>query len=319
MNDQLRNLVAYATQAANGHNTQPWKFTLQKSAIQIHPDYSRHLVAVDPQDRELWISLGCALENLVLAAGAAGYTTEVTYPDTNEFIQVILSAGASQNSPLFEAIPLRQNTRSMYNSQAIPTGDLDTLQTLSLEPGISLKYFTNINERQTVEDYIVQGNMSQYADQAFLNELIEWLRFNKKEALRAMDGLFSACSGNPEVPHWLGKLFVSSTKPQQQADSDTAKLRSSSGVVVIGSAEDDRSHWVRSGQVYQRLALQMTTMNIKSAFLNQPIEVTDLRKQFQNAAGLGSTNPQLLVRYGYAEYLPRSLRRPVDKVLMQAS
>lgn len=57
-------LVWYATLAANGHNTQPWKFAVQENQIEIHPDYSRRLPVVDPGDRELWISLGCALENL---------------------------------------------------------------------------------------------------------------------------------------------------------------------------------------------------------------------------------------------------------------
>src|SRR5215210_9250011 len=55
---QMRELVRYATLAANGHNTQPWKFALQENVIEIHPDYARHLSAVDPHERELWISLG---------------------------------------------------------------------------------------------------------------------------------------------------------------------------------------------------------------------------------------------------------------------
>lgn len=53
---QLQTLVHYATLAANGHNTQPWKFAIKENAIEIHPDYSRRLPVVDPQDRELWIS-----------------------------------------------------------------------------------------------------------------------------------------------------------------------------------------------------------------------------------------------------------------------
>ncbi len=60
----------------------------------------------------------------------------------------------------------------------------------------------------------------------------------------------------------------------------------------------------------------MTSLNIKSAFLNQPIEVAALRGQFQSALGLGATLPQLLVRFGYAEAMTRSLRRPVEQVIM---
>lgn len=315
-NDPMRHLVHYATLAANGHNTQPWKFAIRGNAIEIHPDYSRELKVVDPNHRELWMSLGCALENLLVAARAAGYAAEVVYPDSAEFIRVNLISDTPQPTSLFDAIPNRQNTRSEYDGQPIPASDLDRILSLPVEPGISLRFVTAPNEMETLVEYVNQGNLSQYADSAFVDELIAWLRFNKKDALAAMDGLYSVCSGNPEAPGWLGRMFVAGTKPQQQADADAKKLRSSAAGVVIASETDDQSAWVRAGQVYERLALQTTALGIKSAFLNQPIEVSALRSQFQTAAGLGASLPQLLVRLGYAAPLPRSLRRPVEQVLL---
>jgi hypothetical protein len=181
---------------------------------------------------------------------------------------------------------------------------------------VSLRIVTTPTDLETTLEYVNQGNLSQYADRAFIDELIYWLRFNKKEALASLDGLYSRCSGNPEVPRWLGKMFVAGAKPQQQADTDARKLRSSPGAVVVASESDDKTAWVRAGQVYERLALKMTSLNIKSAFLNQPIEVADLRSQFQTAMGLGSSLLQLLVRFGYANPMPRSLRRPVEQVIM---
>ena len=313
---RMRELVRYATLAANGHNTQPWKFALKENAIEIHPDYARSLPVVDPDHRELWISLGSALENLLVAARASGYAPEVTYPETSEFIQVRLAPDAPQGGALFDAIPLRQNTRSEYDGQPVRTADLDQLQALPLEPGVALRFISQPAEMETTLDYVSQGNLNQYADKAFIDELIAWLRFNKKEALASLDGLYSICSGNPEVPHWLGQMFVAGTKPQQQADTDAKKLRSSPGAVLVASEADDKSTWVRTGQVYERLALKMTALNIKSAFLNQPIEVASLRSQFQTAMGMGTTLPQLLVRFGYAATLPRSLRRPVEQVII---
>ncbi|MCB9101968.1 MAG: twin-arginine translocation signal domain-containing protein [Anaerolineales bacterium] len=316
MSAQMRELIRYATLAANGHNTQPWQFVLKDNAIEIHPDYTRRLPVVDPHDRELWISLGCALENLRVAARATGYAAEVTYPDGVDYIHIRLTAATPQNNPLFKAIELRQNTRSDYDGHAVKGADLDDVQALHLEPGVTLRYVLNSPELETVLAYVHQGNLRQYADQAFVAELIDWLRFNQKDALASLDGLFSRCSGHPEVPGWLGRLFVAGTKPQQQADVDARKLRSSAGVVVIASESDDKATWVRTGQVYERLALKMTSLNIKSAFLNQPLEVAELRSQFQSALSLGASWPQLLIRFGYAEAMPRSLRRPVEAVIM---
>lgn len=315
-NDTMRRLIHYATLAANGHNTQPWQFAIRENAIEIHPDYSRELPVVDPSHRELWMSLGCALENLLVAARAEGYAAEITYPEEADFIQVRLVADTPQANPLFDAIPLRQNTRSAYDGRLVKNEDLAQLQALQLEPGVMLQFATNPTAMETFLEYVNLGNLAQYADTTFVDELIEWLRFNKKEALASQDGLFSICSGNPQVPRWLGQMFVAGTKPQQQADADAAKFRTSPVAVVIASESDDKVSWVRTGQVYERLALKMTSLNIKSALLNQPIEVPTLRGQFQSAIGLGNSLPQLLMRFGYADAMPKSLRRPVEQVLI---
>jgi hypothetical protein len=317
LSQQLVEMVRYATLAANGHNTQPWKFAIRQDAVEIRPDDSRRLPVVDPENRELWISLGCALENLLLAARATGYAPTVAYPDADDVIRVQLALATPQAGSLFDAIPLRQTTRSVYDGRTVPSADLDTVQSLPLEPGVSLRFLTTPADMETALEYVSAGNLQQYADRAFVDELIAWLRFNKKEALATLNGLYSRCSGNPTVPRWLGRMFVAGTKPEQQAGADAEKLRSSAGAVIISSDTDDKAAWVRAGQVYERLTLQMTALDIKSALLNQPIEVAELRGQFQNALNLGAYLPQLLVRFGYADALPKSLRRPVEQVLLR--
>lgn len=316
-NDPMLSLVQYATQAANGHNTQPWKFALADHAIRIYPDRSRSLTVVDPQDRELWISLGCALENLVVAARAMGYAAEISYPDAADFIDVRLAADTPRKDALFDAIPRRQNTRSLYDGKPVASPVLDQIHGMVTEPGVVLRYANSTTDLETLLEYVNGGNLQQYADKAFLDELVHWLRFNKKEALEARDGLYTLCTGNPEVPRWLGQVFVRGMKPQQQADADAKKVRSASGMVVIASENDNRAGWVRTGQVYERLGLLLTSLDIKSSLLNQPIEVAGLRPQLSHAIGLGAALPQLLMRFGYASAMPRSLRRPVEQVIMQ--
>lgn len=114
-------------------------FVIRESTIEIHPDYMRRLPVVDPHDRELWISLGCALENLLVAARRIGYAPEVTYPNVVDFIQIRLSEDRPHVSPLFDAIPQRQNTRSEFDGRSVKTADLDQVQNLSLEPGVTLR------------------------------------------------------------------------------------------------------------------------------------------------------------------------------------
>ncbi len=314
-NGNSLDLIRYATLAANGHNTQPWRFDLDGTRIQIHPDMTRRLPVVDAQDRELWISLGCALENMLIAARETGFSASVIYPDENNYIEVELTEGSPAHSELFDAIPERQNSRSLYDGLALPEKDLTRLQGMPLEPGITVKYLHGQSGLALSADFIRRSTLIQYAGKKFLHELVLWLRFNKKEALASMDGLYSRCSGNPEVPRFLGKLFVEGIKPEQQAAADSKKVMSSAGVVVIASNSDSRSDWVRTGQVYERLALFMTSMNIKSALLNQPVEVDEIRGEFGSAAGLEAGKPQLLMRYGFTAAAPASMRRPVEQII----
>ena len=312
---RMTKLVRAATLAASSHNTQPWRFVVRQDSIEIHPDKSRQLLVLDPAGRELWTSLGCALENMLVAAHAAGYATQVVYPETAEVIQVHLGTDSVQSNPLFAAISLRQNTRSLYDAQPVPQTVLKQLQAVSSEPGVSVQFVHEPSELKTVLEYVNQGNLKQYADLAFVRELIHWLRFTRKDALATLDGLYTRSSGNPEVPRWLGQMVVGGTKPQGQADADAAKFRSSSGAVLIASETDDKAAWVRTGQVYERLALQMTVLGVQSAFLNQPIEVSSVRSQLSTAVKLGPALPQLLMRFGYGPLLPNSLRRPVEQVM----
>ncbi len=80
-------LVRYATLAPSSHNTQCWKFRLDDGAITILPDLARRCPAVDPDDHHLFVSLGCAAENLVVAAAALGLRAEPSFDAASESVR----------------------------------------------------------------------------------------------------------------------------------------------------------------------------------------------------------------------------------------
>ena len=71
-------LVRAAILAASPHNTQPWLFKITNSSIELYLDPKRNVGALDPYLREEHIGMGCALQNLLLAASAAGYQCKLT-------------------------------------------------------------------------------------------------------------------------------------------------------------------------------------------------------------------------------------------------
>jgi len=108
---KCENLCVMLRLQRSGHNTQPWKFAIQENAIEIHPDLTG---GCQPWTRRARVmdQPGCALENLLVAARAGGYAPVVTYPGQRISSRSGLTADSPQAGPLFDAIPLRQNTRS---------------------------------------------------------------------------------------------------------------------------------------------------------------------------------------------------------------
>ncbi|APW45013.1 Tat pathway signal protein [Rhodoferax saidenbachensis] len=312
-----RELVRYATLAPSSHNTQCWKFRLAQQTITVVPDVSRRCPAVDPDDHHLWVSLGCATENLAQAALAHGQLADARYDTAQQAVQITLAPTRAQASALFQAIPSRQCTRGDYDGKPLSTTDLDLLQRAGTANGVRMLLLTERPAMENVLDFVVQANTAQMASTDFMKELKTWIRFNGTEAVRTRDGLFSLTSDNPTIPTWLGELaFGMFFKPQGENDKYTRQIRSSAGIAVFVSDVADKAHWVEVGRCYERFALQATALGIRNAFLNQPVEVSSVRPSFSAALGLGDLRPDLVVRFGRGPTMPSSLRRPVQAVLL---
>jgi hypothetical protein len=313
-------LVHYASLAANSHNTQPWTFRQTASGAAIAPDLARATPVVDPDNHHLFVSLGCAAENLMLAASARGQTSALRFaPDSDGRVEIDLGTTRAVHDPLFDATPARQCTRSDYDGRAVSASDLALLQTAARMDGCELILIPERDRINQVAELILAANALQIADPAFTSELRSWIRFNPRSAIATGDGLYSACSGNPTLPSWLGALvFDMAFTPASENDRARQQLTSSAGLAVFVSDKDDKAHWVQAGRSYQRFALQATALGIRHAFLNQPVEVAQFRPELARLAGVGARRPDLVVRFGYAPPMPYSLRRPIAEVIAQA-
>jgi hypothetical protein len=315
----LAECVRYATLAANGHNTQPWRFAVQGNGVSILPDLSRRTPVVDPDDHHLWASLGCAAENLMIAGRARGLHGALRHdPAGDGRLILAMDPGPAEAGDLFEAIPRRQCTRSDHDGRAVAPADLAALEAAARIDGVRVILILDRQRIEAVVEQVVAGNTAQMRDEAFVAELKEWLRFDERQALATRDGLFAAASGNPVLPAWISSLmfpFVVTTSGENEKHA--RQIRSSAGIAVFVAAADDPAHWVQAGRSYQRFALKATALGIANAFVNQPVEVPPLRGEFARWLGLAAgERPDLVVRFGYAPPLPMSLRRPVEDVLV---
>lgn len=309
-------LIRYATLAANGHNTQPWRFHARDNAIDILPDFSRATPVVDPDDHHLFVSLGCAAENLSIASAAAGRPGEaLAGPEGG--VRFVYSEGAAQSDPLFDAVPRRQSTRADYDGRPVSAEDIETLRKAADIPGVRLALLSERARIDQVRDLVVAGNDAQMHDPAFMAELKHWLRFNPREAMEAGDGLFAASSGNPVLPGVLGRLaFDTFFTAEAENDKYARQIDNSAGIAIFLAEREDKPHWIAVGRACQRFALAATRLGLKHAFVNQPVEVARSRPEIAELAGEPGLRPDIVMRFGYGPEMPFSPRRPIDAVMV---
>ncbi len=313
----LRELVRYATLAPSSHNTQCWKFSIGEKGISIFPDFQRRCPSVDPNNHHLFVSMGCAAENLIQAAQAYGFQADTNFAGNGGGeIKILLEDAKPVTSNLFKAIPERQSTRSEYDSKPLLIEELKSLEAAAIGKGVRVLMFTEKQKLEQILEYVVQANSIQMKDQTFIKELKTWIRFNKSEAVQKNDGLLSISAGNPQLPTWLGKLvFDFVFDPESENEKYIKQVRSSAGIAVFTSDFGDEENWIEVGRSYERFALLATSLGIRNAFLNQPVEVASLKHQFEMFLGLGGRRADLIVRFGRGRLMPRSLRRPIDAVI----
>ena len=234
---EMRDLIGFATLAPNGHNTQPWRFRIGAGRIDILPDVSRRTPVVDPDDHHLFVALGCAAENLALAAAARGIPGDPSFdPAEGGAVLFAASRGPRAGSTLFDAIPRGQSTRAEFDGNPVSAADLRTLKQAAEIPGVETVLLTSRPEIGRVRNLVVAGNSAQMADPAFMRELESWLRFSPRQAMQTGDGLLTAASGSPVLPAWLGPRILGWVlNAAAENDKYARQPRSSPGIAVFVS------------------------------------------------------------------------------------
>ena len=309
--ERLAELVRMATLAPNSHNTQAWRFAAVPGGVQIAVDPARRTPVVDSDDHHLFVSLGAAVETLIIAATAYGITaTPIVAADGT--VTLTFAEGATP-SALLPAITRRQSHRGLYDGTALTDPDR---MALTSEP--ALRLIEDAATRSALRDLTVAAYGAQMADAAYRAELKTWLRFSQGAALETHDGLFSGCSGSPALPQLLGEsLFGVLVTATGQSEALAAQIDSSPALALLVSDPDTAAGRIETGRRLARIGLAATAQGLAMAHVNPAIENPDSRAEVARICGVTSGRPSLLLRLGRApDPLPYSLRRPPAQILL---
>jgi hypothetical protein len=280
-------LVAAAVLCANAHNLQPWIFHVADGRIDLFADPARNLGAADPLLREMDVSLGCALENLVLAAEPNGYSAAVhLLPDAGmsaHIARVGLSRREPHTSKLFEQIPYRHTNRGPFDTARPVSDDMLKRVDVTSDPGSSdtrIFWFTTTAQRQSVGKLLVEATEAFIADDAQSRASYAGIRFDMPEIQRRKDGLTLDTQGLTDTFAGFAKLLPASSRAAgdkfwlaSTRDTHVATAQAY-GMIAVRNARE-RSQRLSGGRVLQRIHLSATAQGLALHHMNQLTERED--------------------------------------------
>ena len=325
----FKDIVRCGVMAPSGYNTQPWKFRILEDEIILYPDFSRRIPVCDPADREIYISLGCAIRNMMIGASYYGLNAEIAYklkdnPKEDSISVKLTKSNATADQALINSMIQRQTSRTEYDKKKIESSIINKLtnpnainsEIIRLSNDIVTDVYQDKHYFDLMIDYIKEGNRIQLGNKAHFEELKSWIRFSDSEAEEKLDGLYSRAIGQPSTARWLGKMYMNiGTTDITQSKEDIAFIRSAPVLMAFFSA-DTREDWLKTGILLEDRLIAITGESLKFAFHSQPCEVQGLRKDFAREFGHKDKLPQVVIRIGQGANLPRSPRRKIDDVII---
>jgi hypothetical protein len=337
-------LAAAGILAANPHDTQPWIFHVAEDRIELYADTSRNLGAFDPYLREMHIGLGCAVENMMQAAGPNGYSANVEFTP-GSLLALTDRAGhalaatltlAKLSAPLdgdalYNAIPKRHTNRFPYDrAKPLPASAKMILADTAEEDGVKLFTFEEGDDRKRFDTAVVAATEEIVADREMDEASGRWMRETPHEIAEHRDGLnFDTAGLSPFIT--LAAKLLPSLPPEQSHKAWLAQTRDSqlptAPLVGFIAVKDryDRAQSLGVGRAWQRMQLTAASLGFVMQPINQPVETVDREKQLGKEAksearladitGAPEWQPTFAFRAGFpTREAPRSPRRALKDV-----
>ncbi|MBI2462675.1 MAG: hypothetical protein HYV65_00285 [Candidatus Spechtbacteria bacterium] len=323
--DKLKFLVCFGILAPSSHNTQPWKFHVDNNSIEIIADFSRRPQFGDPTGRMTYIALGCAAENMIIAAKHYGFECAVHYNEqlsnANAEHAVTLTCDdkglVSHDDALFSAITQRVSYRAEYQNKEVPAEIIDDLQNLVSESGINLTITNNFTDKKLLASIAGEGMKEKMSQLDFRKELATWIRNNWTMSRDGMPGSGHEMSMLKSLAApWALRLIDVSPVEEKKA---IKRVLNFGAVGIISTKDDNAAAWLHTGELLESVLLTLQSKGMAASIMVAAIESGESRKKLSTFI-FEKTNqtlsPQMFFGLGYpTKVAPHSPRRGVEEVL----
>ena len=312
---EVGRLLRYATLAASSHNTQPWRFEADGDCIRVFADAGRQLLVADPDRRELFLSVGCAIENLVVAAEQLGHAATVSYEESDGGCESLIPVASVRLDPalcrpsrevaaMFRGIDRRHTPRGPFAALPVPHALVQAASIAADDLGTQLVFVGDAQRKQAAAAVAAEGERVQFAREDFRRELA--------------DLVGAGAFGTPRAYAWLAKAAVSHVDlgPRYAARAYEHVV----GAPLLGFllAEPGRASLVRAGRAFERVALLAAAEGFAVQPVSEPIQVPSLRAKLAALVDAPADTLAMFFRLGGSRIAPvrRLPRRQADDAVV---
>lgn len=312
-NDLLRYVAGVTTRAPSLHNTQPWRLVGWAHGMDIYADRGRLLPVVDPNGRQLHISVGAALEHATVGFHAIGQDAVVALlPDSDDVdLLARITCNPTTKHPslddwaLLQATVDRHTHRHPFLPGRLPRQLLVELLATAERLGSHARLIELPGERQAVARLIREATRAQEANPDYRAEISAW---TIKEEL-APEGVSLSAAAPLRHDELRQRDFSLGGRRVWAPDADPEDP----DLLVLWTDADAPEDWLITGRGLSAVLLRATCAGVAASPLNQPLEVSALREAIRRELRLEGP-AQMLLRLGFRAASTTTGRRRVDDV-----
>jgi hypothetical protein len=308
-------LIETAARAPSVHNSQPWRFRVGSSAIELSCDKQRKL-QTDLLGREMLISCGAALFGLRLGVRSLGYLPVVTLLPDPARPRLIARVGIGAAAPMtgeerrmLEAVPHRHTHRGPFEPGPLPAGLLAGLQNDALAEGVTLALVEGDTAYRQLADLVAAAADQLDRDPRARDETRRWTRSADSPARDGVPAQAYAARGGQRP----GRLRQRDFDLGRRLARLPAGGESPAATAVLLTRCESSRDWLRAGQALHRLLLHATTKWVFASLYTQPLETSLTRALIRDGLALPG-HPQVLLQFGCARTTHPTGRRPASEL-----
>lgn len=302
--EQMHLLIRCALIAPSAHNSQPWNVRITDNGLELTINSERALLA-DIKNRQTMISMGCALENILIAAvamklkpiahitGAPSDTN--TYKIHVSFSNDLTTDLEKVDIDLISYLNKRRVNRSAYLDKHVDYSIFNAV--IERFDDLSFIFITDRHFKDRIADIVVDGMINSLNNDEFRAELADHLLPNDTEKKVGMVG---ASYG---LPNFMSKIFPIMMRlfnvEKLNRSKDIMLLKKMTPVfVMITTSKDSVVSRTRVGQAYEHFALLAVKNNMATAPLAVIVESPKYRDELIEFMQIDGV-PMLFFRLGF--------------------